>query len=151
MSTNGMVIHCIGWGCHPLTPRKYTLLNGNFVFDLCDIFKECNPDVKRDLPVFTGEWNNWNVCRCCRKDFKNVEFRLGILCKATCCIMYWPNIIGHCLWISVFAVGLGIMFRALVITTVAFPADIQSRKFSNTTHNVSQWIKKKIHMLFRSL
>ena len=24
---------------NPLTPRKYTVLNGNFVFDLCDIFR----------------------------------------------------------------------------------------------------------------
>jgi len=35
----------------PLTPRKYTILNGNFVFDLCDVYQEHNPDIKEDLPV----------------------------------------------------------------------------------------------------
>jgi hypothetical protein len=34
-----------------LTPRKYTVLNGNFVFDmhdfdLLDIFQECDPGIK---------------------------------------------------------------------------------------------------------
>jgi len=28
-------------GVSPLTPRKYTVLNGNFVFDLCN-FNLCN-------------------------------------------------------------------------------------------------------------
>ena len=27
----------------PLIPRKCTVFNGNFVFDLYDIFHECNP------------------------------------------------------------------------------------------------------------
>jgi len=35
----------------PLNPRKYTILNGDFVFDLRDVFQDCNPDVKQDLPV----------------------------------------------------------------------------------------------------
>ena len=43
---------------NPLTPTKYTVLNGNFVFDsrnfdLHDVFQECNPDMKRDLPLFS--------------------------------------------------------------------------------------------------
>jgi hypothetical protein len=32
MSTDGIVILCI-----ELCPRKYIVLNGNFVFDLCDL------------------------------------------------------------------------------------------------------------------
>ena len=28
---------------NPLTRRKYTVLSGNFVFDLCDVFQECVP------------------------------------------------------------------------------------------------------------
>ena len=32
-------------------PRKYTVLNGNFVFDFRDVFQERNPGIKRDLPV----------------------------------------------------------------------------------------------------
>ena len=40
-----------------MTTRKYTVLNGNFVFDLCvlnlrDIFHERNPGVKRHLLVY---------------------------------------------------------------------------------------------------
>ena len=40
-----------------LTPRKYTGLNGNFVFDvrdfdLLDVFQECEPGVKQDLPAY---------------------------------------------------------------------------------------------------
>ena len=34
-----------------LTPRKYTVLNGNTVFDLCSVFQQHNPGIKRDLPV----------------------------------------------------------------------------------------------------
>jgi hypothetical protein len=41
---------------NPQTPRKYTVLDGNFVFifhdfDLCDFFRNINPGLKRDLPV----------------------------------------------------------------------------------------------------
>jgi len=36
---------------NPVTPRKYTVLNENFVFDLRKIFQDCIPDAKRDLPV----------------------------------------------------------------------------------------------------
>jgi hypothetical protein len=32
-------------------PKKYTVLSGNFVFDLRDVFQERNPGVKRDLPA----------------------------------------------------------------------------------------------------
>ena len=34
MSISGTLIHNTGWGCHSLAPKKYTVLNGNFVFDL---------------------------------------------------------------------------------------------------------------------
>ena len=37
----------------PLAPKKYTVLNWNFVFDLRDVFQERIPGVKRDLPVYT--------------------------------------------------------------------------------------------------
>jgi len=43
MSNFGIVIHCIGLGCH--------VYNRNFVFDLCSVFHECNPGIKCDLPV----------------------------------------------------------------------------------------------------
>jgi hypothetical protein len=36
---------------NPLTPRKYNVLNGDFVFDLCDVFQEHTPGLKLDLPV----------------------------------------------------------------------------------------------------
>jgi len=36
---------------NPLIPRKYTVVNGNAVCDLCDIFKECIPGVKQDLSI----------------------------------------------------------------------------------------------------
>jgi hypothetical protein len=43
MSTIGIVIHYIGYVVvSPQTPRKYTVLNGNFMFDLGDIFQEHN-------------------------------------------------------------------------------------------------------------
>ena len=51
MPTSGILIHYIGWGCLPLTPKKYTVLNGNFGFDLHDIFQERNHGTKWDLPV----------------------------------------------------------------------------------------------------
>jgi hypothetical protein len=39
MSTSGIVIHYIAQGCQSPNPRKYTVLNGNFVFDLRDFFR----------------------------------------------------------------------------------------------------------------
>jgi hypothetical protein len=33
---------------NPLVPRIYIVLNGNFVFDLHEIFKECNPGINKD-------------------------------------------------------------------------------------------------------
>jgi hypothetical protein len=43
-------------GCQSPNPRKYVVLNQNFVFDLCDfdlrdVFQEHNPGVKRELHV----------------------------------------------------------------------------------------------------
>jgi hypothetical protein len=35
----------------PLTPRKCTILNGNFVLNLHGIFQEHNPGIKPELPV----------------------------------------------------------------------------------------------------
>ena len=35
----------------PLTLKKYTVLKGNCVFDLRDVFQERNPGVQRDLPA----------------------------------------------------------------------------------------------------
>jgi len=32
---------------NPLVPSKYIVLNGNFVFDMHDIFKECNPGINK--------------------------------------------------------------------------------------------------------
>ena len=51
MSTSGIVIHYIGRGCLSRNPRKYTLLIGLFVYDLCDfnlhdIVQEHKPGVK---------------------------------------------------------------------------------------------------------
>jgi hypothetical protein len=51
MSTSGIVIYYIGWGSQSPNPTKYTVLNGNFVFDLDDIFQEHNPGIQQDLPV----------------------------------------------------------------------------------------------------
>jgi len=41
---------------NPLTPRKYNIFSGSFVFDLCDfdlhdVFQECVNGIKQDLPV----------------------------------------------------------------------------------------------------
>ena len=52
MSTSDIVIHYIGRGCHSPNPRKYTALNGNFGFDLRDVFQEGIHGVNRDLLVF---------------------------------------------------------------------------------------------------
>jgi len=35
----------------PLTPKKHTLLNVTVVFDLRDVFQECNTGVKGGLSV----------------------------------------------------------------------------------------------------
>lgn len=53
MSTSGVVIHYIEWGCQSPNPRKYIVLDGNSVFDLHNVFQEHIPDVNRDLPVQT--------------------------------------------------------------------------------------------------
>ena len=50
MSASDIVINYIGWGCQSPNPRKYTVLNGNFVFNLCELFKEHNLGAKSDLP-----------------------------------------------------------------------------------------------------
>ena len=46
MSSSGIVIHCIGEVVSPPNPRKYAVLNGNFVFNLSNIFEEHNRGVK---------------------------------------------------------------------------------------------------------
>ena len=46
-----------------LTLRKYTVLNGNFVFNLCDVFQEYNPGVKRDWLVISVLHCVCTVCR----------------------------------------------------------------------------------------
>jgi hypothetical protein len=51
MSTSGIVVLCIEWGCQFPNSRIYTILNVNFVFDVYDIFQEHNSGVKWDLPV----------------------------------------------------------------------------------------------------
>lgn len=51
IAITGIVIHCIGLGCQSCNPRKYTVLNENFVFDLHNIFQDCIPGIKRDLPL----------------------------------------------------------------------------------------------------
>jgi len=38
-----VVIHYIGWGHQSPNPQENTVLNGNFVFDLHDVFQEHNP------------------------------------------------------------------------------------------------------------
>jgi len=54
--TTGRVICYIGWVVYPLSPRKYTVLNGNFVFDLRDVFQDCNPSIKWGLSVHVFEF-----------------------------------------------------------------------------------------------
>ena len=51
MSTNGRVIHYIGWVVTPLNPRKFNVFNGNFGFDLRNVSQERKRGVKGDLPV----------------------------------------------------------------------------------------------------
>jgi hypothetical protein len=59
MSTSGIILHTIYEEVvNPLTSWKYTVLNQTFVFnlhnfDLRDIFQECNPGVKLDLPALS--------------------------------------------------------------------------------------------------
>lgn len=50
-STSGIVIDYIGGGCQSPNPKKYTVLNRNFVSNLHNIFQKCNPGKKWDLPV----------------------------------------------------------------------------------------------------
>ena len=38
-----------GWNCQSHNPRKYTVLNENFVFDIGVIFQEHNHGVKGDV------------------------------------------------------------------------------------------------------
>ena len=64
MSSSGIVIHYID-EISPLTPRKYTVFNRNFVFhlhsfDLHKIIQECNPGIKQDLPAL-GKCSAWLV------------------------------------------------------------------------------------------
>ena len=47
MSISVTVVHYVGWGCQSSKPRKYTVLNWNFVFNLCNIFQAHNPGVKK--------------------------------------------------------------------------------------------------------
>ena len=58
---------------NPLTPRKYTALNGNFLLHLCNVFQECNPGVwvlpvlcqsswQHSLPWHTQELLSWHSC-----------------------------------------------------------------------------------------
>jgi hypothetical protein len=51
MSTSGVFIHYEDEVVNPLTPRKYTILNANSVFDLCSVLQEHIPGIIRDLPV----------------------------------------------------------------------------------------------------
>ena len=44
-------MHNIGEVVNPLNHKKYIVLNVNIVFDLRNIYQECNPGVKQDLPV----------------------------------------------------------------------------------------------------
>ena len=39
------VIHYKGWSCQSPNPRKYSFFIGTFVFDLHDVFQECNPGI----------------------------------------------------------------------------------------------------------
>jgi len=51
MSAWGIVTYYTGWGSQSPNLTKYTVLNGNSVFDLDDIFQEPNPGIQQDLPV----------------------------------------------------------------------------------------------------
>jgi hypothetical protein len=50
------VMHYVGSGSQSLNLPEIPCLNGNFVldfheFDLCDVFPECYPGIKQDLPL----------------------------------------------------------------------------------------------------
>ena len=51
MYTSGVVVHYITWGSQSPNPQEVHCLDGNFMFDLRDVFQEANPDVKRDLHI----------------------------------------------------------------------------------------------------
>jgi len=51
MSTSGIDIHYIEWGCRSRNPQEVHFVNGNFVLDLHDIFQERNPGTKWDLSI----------------------------------------------------------------------------------------------------
>jgi hypothetical protein len=53
MSISNIVITLKDEVVNSLNPSKYPVLNGNFVFDLRDLFQERNPGIKRDLFVFS--------------------------------------------------------------------------------------------------
>jgi hypothetical protein len=63
MSTSGRVVHYIGLNCQ--SPNPHTVLNGNFVFDLRDIFQERDPGIKRDLPIYKIKNKTIHVCVHC--------------------------------------------------------------------------------------
>jgi hypothetical protein len=44
-------IYTIVWNCQSHNPRKYTVLNENFVLDIIYIFQEHNHGVKLHLPA----------------------------------------------------------------------------------------------------
>jgi len=58
-----VVLSCTIWDevVIPLPPRKYTVLKGNFVFDLRDVSQEGNPGTQRDLPVYYEHEKNVHV------------------------------------------------------------------------------------------
>jgi hypothetical protein len=64
MSTSGIAIHYIGWGCQSSNPQ--VVLNGNFVFDLHDVFQERNPGIKQELPVISKQviWKDMETSHC---------------------------------------------------------------------------------------
>jgi hypothetical protein len=63
MSSSGVVIDYMDGVVSPLTPSKYTVFSGNFVFDLHsfdlhNIFQDSNPGIKQDLPAL-GKCSAW--------------------------------------------------------------------------------------------
>ena len=54
MTISDIVITLKNEAVNSLTPRKYTVLNGNFLFNLREVFQERNPSIKRDLSVFSS-------------------------------------------------------------------------------------------------
>ena len=51
MSTSGKSHTLYNETVNPLIPKKYTIKNGNFMFNLCDVLQECNLTLKQDLPT----------------------------------------------------------------------------------------------------